>query len=216
MSNFVALESANRGLALHTARGPAYSQTMNETRFQAVIARFDAVNAQDPRGLELPYAQQLSAWVERLAPAASEELRLAARAQHLCRWSIPRESYPMDRVGYLKWRAELKKFHAAKAGPILRETGYAEETITRVQQLIQKQLFPTDPDSRVLEDALCLLFLETQLAETTAKTGADKMVGILQKTWKKMTPRARDIALSLPMSADCRALVEQALAGPAS
>ena len=177
------------------------------------MERFDAANAQDPRGAELPYAQRLSAWVERLAPKASEELRLAARAQHICRWMTPRESYPPGRIGYLKWREDLKQFHARKAGEILRQLGYEEAAVTRVQELIQKRNFPRNPEGRVLEDALCLVFLETQFTETTAKTGDEKMLGILQKTWRKMTPQARVIALTLPMSTGQRALVEKALAG---
>ena len=186
---------------------------MNPRRFQDAITRFDAANAADPRGLELPYAQRLGAWVERLAPAATEELRLAARAQHICRWMIPRESYPPGRIGYLKWREDLKQFHAQKAGDILREVGYDEATIARVQDLIRKRNFPRSPEGCVLEDALCLVFLETQFAETTTKTGNEKMIGILQKTWRKMTPPARAIALTLPMSPECHALVEKALAG---
>lgn len=183
---------------------------MNSSRFQDAIARIDAANAQDPRGIELPYAQRLSGWVERLAPDASEELRLAARAQHICRWIIPRESYPAGRIGYLKWREDLKHFHAQKAGEILREVGYDGELVSRVQDLIRKRNFPRVPDGRVLEDALCLVFLETQFAETTAKTGDEKMIGILQKTWRKMTP-AQQIALTIPMTPECRALVEKAL-----
>jgi len=97
---------------------------MNSSRFQDAIGRIDAANAKDPHSIELPYAKRLSGWVERLAPNASEELRLAARAQHVCRWIIPRESYPAGRIGYLKWREDLKQFHAQKAGEILREVGY--------------------------------------------------------------------------------------------
>jgi hypothetical protein len=110
----------------------------------------------------------------------------------------------------------LKQFHAQKAGEILRKAGYDEPTISRVQDLIRKRNFPRVPDGRVLEDALCLVFLETQFAETTAKTGDEKMVGILQKTWRKMTSPAQQVALTIPMTPECRALVEKALAGPAS
>src|SRR5437899_276495 len=106
---------------------------MKRSRFQEAICRFDAANAQDPRGVELPYAERLSAWVERLSPQASEPLRLAARAQHIHRWMIPRESYPQGRLGYLKWREDLKQFHAQKAGEILCEVGYDEATVARVQ-----------------------------------------------------------------------------------
>lgn len=183
---------------------------MLSERFQAAIARFDAANAADPRGFELPYAQKLSAWVERLAPDASEPLRLAARAQHLCRWQIPRDTYPSGRLGYLRWREDLKRFHAEKAAAILHEVGYDEATIARVQHLICKRNFPRDAEGRILEDALCLTFLETQFAEVTAKTGPDKMVDILQKTWRKMTPNAQAIALSLPMPETSRALIQRA------
>ena len=185
---------------------------MNSGRFQEAIQRIDDANGQDPRGIELPYARRLSAWVERLAPDASETLRLAVRSQHICRWMIPRESYPTGRIGYLKWRGDLKQFHAEKTGEVLREVGYDDATIARVQNLIRKRNFPRDAEGRVLEDALCLVFLETQFAETTVKTGDEKMVGILQKTWRKMTPQAQQIAFSLPMSPECRGLVEKALA----
>jgi hypothetical protein len=187
---------------------------MNSSRFQDAIARFDAENGRDPRGIELPYAQRLSAWVERLAPDASEELRLAARAQHICRWMIPRDTYPPGRIGYLKWREDLKQFHARKAGEILREVGYEDAIVSRAQDLIRKRNFPRNADGRMLEDALCLVFLETQFGETRAKTGDEKMVGILQKTWRKMTPLAQQIALTISMTVECRKLVEKALQPP--
>lgn len=184
---------------------------MNSARFQEAIARFDAANARDPHGRELPYAQRLSAWVERLCPNASEPLRLAARAQHICRWEIPRATYPPGRLGYLQWREDLKRFHAEKAAGILQEVGYDAATIERVKHLICKRNFPRDEEGRVLEDALCLVFFETQLAETVEKTGEEKMVEILRKTWRKMTPRAQALALELPMTASCRTLVRKAV-----
>jgi hypothetical protein len=181
---------------------------MFSERFQDAIARFDAANAADPRGIELPYAQRLSALVERLAPEASEALRLAARCQHLRRWEISRESYPPGRIGYLKWREALKHFHAEEAGKILREAGYDDETVDRVKSLNLKK---KGPETGILEDALCLLFLETQFEETTGKTGKEKMIGILRKTWGKMTPKAREIALQIQFSPAQRALIEKAL-----
>lgn len=186
---------------------------MTSVRFQEAIARIDAANAQDPHGRELPYARRLSEWVERLCPQASEALRLAARAQHICRWEIPRATYPSGRLGYLQWREDLKRFHAEKAAEILRAVGYEPELVERVERLIMKRNFPRDEEGRVLEDALCLVFLETQLAETVEKTGEEKMVDILRKTWRKMTPRAQRIALGLPMSESCRALVQRAVGG---
>lgn len=186
--------------------------------FENALRRFDEENARDPntelgQPRELLYAQRLYAWVLKLAPDASEELRLAARSQHICRWMIPRNQYPMDRAGYLKWRNDLKKFHAQKTGEILAEFGFPERTITRVQALNLKKDFPKDPESRVLEDALCLVFLEFQFADLAARTSEDKIINALQKTWKKMTPAGHRHALRLPYGPRERALLERALAG---
>jgi len=193
-------------------------------RFETAIKRFDEENSHDPKRIEingasqpyeLIYSQWLTDWVMKLAPEASEELRLAARSQHLCRWMLPRDKYPMTRPGYLQWRETLKKFHAQKTGEILRELGYPEDTITRVQALNLKKNFPHDPESRNLEDALCLVFLEHQFAELAAKTSEDKLIGAVQKTWKKMTPQAQSIALTLSFTPSDKALIEKALAAQA-
>ncbi len=192
-------------------------------RFAEAIRRFDAENSRDPNTeivngqshpRELLYARWLTDWVLKLSPKASEPLRLAARCQHICRWEIPRNSYPMDKPGYLRWRANLKKFHADKSGKILREAGYDEATVQRVQELNLKKNFPSDPEVCVLEDALCLVFLERQLAPLAAKSDDEKMINALQKSWKKMTPAARAEALKLNYAPREGALIEKALATP--
>jgi hypothetical protein len=190
-------------------------------RFDAALRRFDEENAKDPNHVtvdraaqprELVYARWLSDWVLKLSPDTSEALRLAARCQHICRWMVPRDSYPMTRAGYLQWREALKKFHAQKAGEILREVGYSDELIQRVQALNLKKDFPKDPETRVLEDALCLVFLEHQLADLAAKTTEDKVINALQKSWKKMTPMAREVAIGLRYNVTEKALMQKALA----
>lgn len=189
----------------------------NPQKFEAALRRFDEENARDPntengRPRELLYAQRLTDWVLRLRPDASETARLAARCQHLCRWEIPRGDYPMIRAGYLKWRSDLKRFHAQRAGEILREVGYDDETIRRVQDLNLKKNFPADPESRLLEDALCLVFLEFQCAGLAAKTTDEKMVNALKKSWEKMTEAARAEALKLNYGEREKALIQKALA----
>jgi hypothetical protein len=178
-------------------------------RFQQVLRRFDDENARDPNLItiagavhprELFYAERLTEWVLRLCPEASEALQLAARCQHICRWMIPRNSYPMTRAGYLRWREELKRFHAQRSSEILREAGYPEEMIARVRELNLKKNLGEDPECQVLEDALCLETLQYQLGDLMDKTDPDKMVVILQKTWKKMSPAARQEALGLSFS----------------
>ena len=190
------------------------------SRFEAALRRFDEENGRDPntesingtlRPRELAYSERLSDWVLKLSPQASEPLQLAARCQHLCRWLIPRQSYPMTRAGYLQWREALKRFHAEKAGEILREVGYPQEIISRVQELNLKKGLSNDPETQVLEDALCLVFLERQFADLAGKTPEEKMIGVLQKTWKKMSAAGRAAAQQLPLDPGEKALLEKAL-----
>jgi hypothetical protein len=193
--------------------------------FRSAIERFDAENAQDPNmeladGVpcprELLYARRLTQWVLRLAPDANEVLLLAARCQHLCRWMIPRQSYPMSRAGYLRWRNALKDFHARRAAKILSQAGCPEAVIHQVRDLNLKKNFPSDPQSRILEDALCLVFLEFQLADLASKTAEDKIINAIQKTWKKMTAAARQQAMALPFAYKEKQLLQRALSGAAT
>jgi hypothetical protein len=192
----------------------------NPERFAAALARFDTENSKDPKTVlcdgvpqphELVYSRWLTEWLLRLQPDASEPLRLAARCQHLCRWEIPRDSYPATRAGYLQWRQALKEFHADKAAVILRDVGYEEDVIQQVRALNLKQHFPADPECRVLEDALCLVFLEHQFAELAAKATDEKMITALQKCWRKMTPTAHALALQLNYTDGEKRLLERAL-----
>jgi hypothetical protein len=197
-------------------------QPRDAQRFEIALRRFDGENSRDPdremaggvsQPRELLYAQRLTGWVLRLCPDASEELRLAARCQHICRWEIPRNSYPMTRAGYLKWRASLKIFHAQKAGEILRESGYDETAIRRVQELNLKKNFPDDPETRVLEDALCLVFLQYQFTGLATKTAEDKTINALQKSWAKMSEAGRAEALKLDFGSREKNLLQRALNG---
>jgi hypothetical protein len=202
----------DRGLS---AEGAKYGP-----RFVEAWRRFDQENARDPNLLfveevahpqELLYAERLTNWVVRLDPKASEPLLLAARSQHICRWTIPRATYEMTRAGYLRWRTDLKKFHAAKSAEILRQVGYDEETIARVKDLNLKRQLGHDPDCQILEDALCLVTLQYQLADLIAKTPPAKIIEILQKTWKKMSKAAHEHALALHFSEIEKQLIEKAL-----
>jgi hypothetical protein len=191
-------------------------------RFAAALAGFDALNAEDPSlvasadgqpvAKELLYAQHMTAWLGRLLPDASEALRLAARAQHLCRWRIPRSDYPDGRLGYRAWRADCAKLHAELASGVLREQGYDEALVARVAALLEKKRLKVDAEAQALEDVACLVFLEHYFAEFAARHDDEKVVGILRKTWIKMSERGRQLALSLPLAERSRRLVERALA----
>lgn len=182
---------------------------------------FDAYNQQDPRmvsweGKEYPYeyfyALQLYHWVKKLEPNASESLLLASRSQHIGRWQIPREQYPEGKAGYIKWRTDLAKIHAEKAGELMAQAGYKEEEIQQVQHIILKQQLKKDPEVQVMENALCLVFLQFQYDEFLTKHDDDMMVRILQRTWKKMSEPGREAAMGLSFSERGKLLIQQALA----
>ena len=192
------------------------------TKLEEAFILFDEYNKQSPElvtwnGENYPseyfYALKLYEWVKKLEVNASESLLLASRSQHIGRWEIARNSYPEGRVGYLKWRSELSKFHAQKAAEILQSVGYEEDEIVRVKEIIQKQKIKSDPEVQTMENALCLVFLQYQYDDLIAKTGEEKMIDILKKTWAKMSDPGREMALSLQYSEEGMRLIKIALLG---
>jgi hypothetical protein len=191
-------------------------------RLRRALAAIDAANAGDPHRLqvrgesrpkELAHAELVSEWVARLAPDPGEALLLAARAHHLRRWTIPRSEYAAGRRGYLRWRRALQVLHAREVAAILTAEGYDESTIRRVQDLVQKKHLGRDAEVQILEDALCLVFLETQLHDLAAQLDDEKLLGVLRKTLRKMSPDAIQRAEELPLDAAGRALLQRAIAG---
>ena len=194
-------------------------------RYTFALARIDAAHAEDPVTVaeagqavphELQYAQRMTRWLDRLEPSASEALRLAVRCQHLQRWMISRSQYPMTRAGYHRWRTDLGRFHADRAAEILRDAGYEDAIVRRVQSLVRKEGLKTDPETQTLEDVACLVFLEDEFGEFAARHEEAKVVNILVRTWGKMSERGRAAALALDLPAPQRALVEKALAQAAA
>ena len=192
----------------------------DKQRFEAAIRAFDTANADDPetvvfegarRPREVVYAILMTRWLERVAPDASLALKLAVRCQHIRRFEVPRSDFPMDRVGYLKWRTELKHRHARIAGEILASLGYDDATIARVQALVRKERLKHDPEAQALEDVACLVFLDNYFADFAARHEPEKVVEIVRKTWAKMSERGHTLALSLARPPPARALVERAL-----
>ena len=189
-------------------------------RFREAMARFDRANAEDPNvetvdGVshpkELLYAQRMSDALERFAPDASEVVRLAVRCQHIRRWTVPRDTYPEGRDGYRRWRTDLGGFHAETAGGVLCEVGYDDVTVGRVQALLRKERLKADPEVQLLEDVVCLVFLRHYLSPFAAQHEDEKVVGILRKTWRKMSERGRAAALDLDLATELRALVTRAV-----
>jgi hypothetical protein len=180
------------------------------SKFGLAIDQIDAANS--PVAAEVLYSQRMTDWLSKLYPDASEALQIAARAQHIRRWEVPRNSYPMDRAGYHRWRTGLYTFHADITANILREVGDEQATINRVKSLLKKERLKTDPETQALEDVICVVFLENYFADFAAKHDEQKLIGILRRTWAKMSQVGRDAALKLPMSPEAAALIGKALA----
>ena len=154
----------------------------------------------------------MTRWVRRLDPEATEAQLLAARAHHLRRWALPRGEYPEGRAGYLRWRKDLNRRHQDDVADLLAPLGYDPVEIGRVQEIIAKTSRATDPQVQTHEDALCLVFLQTQFTRLADRLGDDKTVEVLRRTLPKMSPRGRSEALELALSDRERSLVAQALA----
>ena len=192
-------------------------------RFQAVIAEIDAANAQDPRlyrvagtprPREVVYSERMSDCLSRLYPDASEALRIAARAQHICRWQMPRKDYPLGRDGYNAWRAACRDHHAALTSAILRRHGYADGEIAQVVKIIRKEQLKRDPESQALENVVAVVFVEHYLDEFVAehKDYDDaKLTDILRKTLRKMDATGHTAALGLDLPAATARLIGLAL-----
>ena len=195
---------------------------MSGERLARAIAAIDAANADDPstivvdgvaRPKEQAHAEMMTAWVQRLDPDADDAQLLAARAHHLRRWVVPRADYPDGRAGYLRWRTAQKKRHADDVAAILTAEGYAESTIARVQSIVRKEgIGHGDPAVQTHEDALCLVFLQTQFDDLIARLGHERSVEVVAKTLAKMSERGREVALGLPLSEAGAAVVREALA----
>ena len=200
------------------------SQT--QSTYEKALALIDAANGEDPNQVsadgrdwpkELLYSERMSDMLQRYAPEADDAMKLAIRAQHIERWKSPRNAYPMDRIGYLKWRKDLYKIQANTAAKLLAQAGYEDDVIERVRNSVAKKNIKGNPDTQLLEDVTDLVFIEHYMLEFVDKHpdySDEKWVDIIQKTWNKMSASAHEFALSgqvrLPES--LLPLIQQAVA----
>ena len=167
---------------------------------QSALAAIDAANALDPN-LEagepagLVYGRRMSGALAAFAPEASEPLRIAVRGHHIERWKSPRREFPDGKAGYIAWRNVAKRRHAERLAEILAGCGCDAALIARVGALVRKERLRSDGEAQTLEDVACLVFLHYYAESFAAKHARDKALGILVKTQRKMSPRARAAAL---------------------
>lgn len=195
--------------------------TAASQRLEATLKAIDEANTQDPNlehvnnqqiPKELIYGERMSRVLIEYAPNASEHLQIAARAQHIERWRSPRSDFPEGRSGYKKWRSQLALFHAQRAGEIMAEQGYGEEDIERVKFLVQKRQLKRDNETQILEDVICLVFLQYYFEPFAAKHSEEKIIDIVQKTWRKMSDKGHQAALKIPYSEEIYKILQKSLA----
>ena len=188
-------------------------------QLRAALAAIDAANADDPHTIEVDgqvrpkeqaHAELMTEWVQRLDPEAHDAQLVAARAHHLRRWALPRSDYPEGRAGYLRWRTAQAKRHAADVADVVTAVGYDDAFAADVSAIVAKRGLATDPRVQTHEDALCLVFLQTQFDELADKLGDGHMAEVLAKTLAKMSPAARRIAQDLDLSERAATLLEAA------
>lgn len=171
------------------------------TRLEQAFAAIDAANAKDPHleqgePANLLYGQRMTAEQIHLFPDASDPLRIACRGQHVERWLLPRNAYPMDRAGYLQWRQEQGRRHAARIAGIMEEAGYDGEAIDHARRMLTKQGIKRDPEVQALEDVICFTFIRWYLGDFAAETPDEKMPRIIERTARKMSEAGRRRALA--------------------
>jgi hypothetical protein len=200
-------------MAPPVAEAAAPGQTAPMDAIEKARIALDAAHAADPDGVagERKYANRVEGWIRRLVGQPSEALQLAARGQHLERWAIPRSDYPEGRGGYLKWRVAVHERQGRRAREILAEAGVPAPLAERVAALVSKSAGREDAEAQALEDAACIVFLETELAEFAADYPRPKTIEVLRKTWRKMSPAGQQAARSLSLPPDLTALIAEAL-----
>lgn len=190
------------------------------TPLEQVLSAIDAENSQDPHQVvfdgrsyagEYLYGLRMSEQLSQLQPDASEHLQIACRAQHIKRWTIARTDYPMDRAGYKHWRTDLARFHGELTAKLMASAGYDQEDQARVSSLLQKKQLKRDAEAQTLEDVACLVFMRFYLDAFAAKHDDEKLIGIIHKTWLKMSEQGHAAALQIPFSPAMQALIGRAL-----
>jgi hypothetical protein len=172
----------------------------------------DPNRAADGSPYETHYSKKMESYLDKRAPEASEVLRLAICGQHFRRWEVPRDQFPMTKLGYHSWRTHLKKRQAQLVGEILEECDYSEADVKRCIALIEKEgLKQGEEEVQALEDVACLVFMDDQFEQFKDKHDEEKMVHILKKSWVKMSEKGHALALEIPMTDECKALMGKAL-----
>ena len=161
-------------------------------RLETALSAIDAANSDDPNQLwvegksepkELVYARRMTSGSFRLRRASSEDSTAggAAAAYILPRWQIHAllTAIPQDESATCSGERIYTATTPSRCRPYSpgSGTGHDTATIESVQRLLRKQGIKTDPDMQMLEDVICLVFLEYELADFAERYPAEKSRG---------------------------------------
>tara|TARA_Y100000814_G_scaffold151533_1_gene110440 strand:- start:140 stop:715 length:576 start_codon:yes stop_codon:yes gene_type:complete len=189
-------------------------------KLERAISIIDDENRKDPNfeflndekyPKEFLYSKRMSERLGIFAPESSDIMKIAVRGHHISRWEIPRNEFTNDRKGYLQWRIKLYSFHADKVSAILKEVGYKEDFINRVSSIIKKQKLKKDIETQLLEDVICLVFLEHYFVDFARKHEEKKVVDIVKKTLVKMSEEGKKAAMEIDLPEFTLSFIEKAL-----
>lgn len=175
--------------------------TKMATGLETALRLIDMANAADAtleggRPAALLYGERMSTEAARLFPEASDVLQIAARGQHVERWLLKRVEFPEGKEGYHAWRREQGRRHGERVAGIMAQAGYAVEDQARVGVLLRKEGIKRDAEVQALEDIICFVFIRWYFADFAAKRGPEDLLGIVEKTARKMSAPARKRVLA--------------------
>ncbi|HRZ98878.1 MAG TPA: DUF4202 domain-containing protein, partial [Paludibacter sp.] len=182
---------------------------MLDQQYKTAIELIDKVHNQDPTSeiidgvevmAELLYSNRMLAVLEKVAPDASLELKLAAKCQHISRWSIPRATFPIGKKGYYEWRAAIMEHQLNVSKSVLKQSGINDQSIEIVVDALKNKADKTNINASIIEDTACLTFIKWYLVPFAGQFDAEKAKIILQKTAGKMSERGLALIPELELS----------------
>lgn len=184
---------------------------MLDQQYKTAIELIDKVHNQDPNtetidGMEvkaeLLYSNRMLSVLEKVAPDASLELKLAAKCQHISRWSIPRATFSMDKKGYYQWRAAIMEHQLSVTTSVLKQAEINDQSIEIIVDALKNKADKSNINASIIEDTACLTFIKWYLVPFAGQFDAAKAKIILQKTAGKMSTRGLGLLPEMELSED--------------
>ena len=90
----------------------------------------------------------------------------------------------------------------------MRDAGYDDASVNAAQAAVRRE----GEGGQLVEDAACLVFIETQLAVVATQLEHDHLVEVIRKTARKMSAAALAAVATIPVGEAEQTLLAEALA----